>query len=199
MKKVDLIHTTLLIVAVLAGYNALEFLITTVSSVTYIGVPYFHGFARFLYNLIVTLLFAAGSVILVRNGRHLAARIIKEQGDSGEASTLDLDRRNILFVLFIGIGIYVVMDATVYVISDIYDVYRTKVDATRNDRVTIRNGVLIQLLRLTLGAFLIYAAPTLTDFIENKIAGRLKASASQTIAPKDPNSAADTRPDTQSS
>lgn len=175
MKKADLIHTTLLVVGILAGYNGLEYLVTTISDVAYLGIPYFHGSERFLYDLILTLLYGAGSILLIRKGHRLTAAIMKEQGDASEdSSSWELDRRNILFVLFIGIGVYVVVQASAYAIGDVYDIFSNKISSGTNNRITIRNGVLIQLLRLTMGAFLIYASPTLTNFIEKNIAVRLE-------------------------
>jgi hypothetical protein len=174
MKKVDLIHTTLLVVGILAGYNAMESLITMLSDVAYLGIPNFNGLERFLYDLILTVLYSAGSIILIRKGRYLSAGIMKDQGGGGDdGPSWNLDRHNMLFVLFIGIGLYVVVHASAFLISDLYDIYANKASAGRYRRVTIMNGVLIQLLRLTMGAFLIYAAPTLTNLIEKNIAVRL--------------------------
>lgn len=174
MKKIDLIHTTILIVAVLAGYSALEHLFYLLASVAYSAGPYLY-FERLLYDALMVVLFSVAGGILVRNGRKYAGQILKDEpeGSWEEAARLPLDRRNLLLVLFIGLGLYTLIQAAPYVISDLFELYRDKVNPSVLKEGRPKTGsLLIELLRTTIGVFLIYAAPTLTDFVIKKIAVR---------------------------
>lgn len=88
MKKIDLVHTTVLIVAVLAGYSALEYIFYLLVSITEAldsSYLYTQSSGLFLHYCLLILLFAAASIILVRNGRKYAGLLLKDEPeDSGE-------------------------------------------------------------------------------------------------------------------
>ncbi len=153
----------------------------------------------FLYQLIPPILFSVACVLLIRNGRKYTAALLRmaqredieeEEGDAKAAppdeATGDnpiewqLDRRNIVFVLFVGMGLYTLIQSSPYVIVDVFGLFRDKVgaDALRQGSPG-RASLIIELLRVTIGAFLVYAAPALTNFIDKTIAVRLD-STSQT-------------------
>jgi hypothetical protein len=85
-----------------------------------------------------------------------------------------LDRRNIVFALIIGIGLYTLIQAAPYVIVHLFELFRNKVgpDMFRQGSPG-KTNLIVQLLQVTIGAFLVYAAPTLTNFIDKTIAVRL--------------------------
>lgn len=176
MKKIDLIHTTILIVAILAGYSALQYIIYVLSSVAYVSDLYYLRNQSLAYYLIMAALFAAVCIILIRNGRKYSALLLKDEpeGSWDEAMQWQLDRTNILLVLFIGMGLYTLIQSIPYVISDFFDFFRDKVGPRVFKEDGSRKGnFIIELLHTTIGAFLIYAAPALTNFINKKVAGRL--------------------------
>ncbi len=172
MKKIDLIHTTILITAILAGYSAMEYLFYLGANLVYSISPYF-SFERMFYDLLMVVLFSIACAVLVKNGRKYAGLILKDdpEGSWDEAARLQLDRRNLLLVLFIGLGMYTLIQYLPYVLNDLFQLYRDKVsyglDKESNSKKT---PLVIEFLRATLGAFLIYAAPALTDFIIKKTA-----------------------------
>jgi hypothetical protein len=171
MKKSDLIHVTLVIVAILLGYSALEYLLGALS--LFSRLADISG-SRIVYDLVLTALFAVACLALIRNSRKITEVLLKDEPETADASRWDLDRRNILFVLFIGLGTYILLQAVAYAISDLYDTFSNQVNPSTNDRVTIRNGLLIQLLRAIMGFLLIYGAGNLTNLIERTIAGKLR-------------------------
>jgi len=178
MKKIDLIHTTLLIVAILTGYTALTYFLLLLSEVTFLSGPFSDLSMRFAYFAILTGLFSFACIILIRNSRRYASLILKDEpeGSWEDTARWNLDRRNLLLVLFIGIGLYTLIQAAAFLLYDGYHWFTTKVSGgfgmeTPDSRKT---SVALELLRLTIGAFLIYAAPNLTNFIENNIAIRLQ-------------------------
>src|SRR5581483_9119911 len=102
MKKIDLIHTAILIVAILAGYMAVQTIISALSFITF-----YHGDGlsdQLSYLSIACLGPAITCIVLIRNGRRLAELMLKNdpEGSWDQPSYWDLDRRNIIFVLFIG-------------------------------------------------------------------------------------------------
>ena len=178
MKKSDLVHVTILIVAVLSGYNAVGAVITLLASIAY----YIEGLYRatevyIVFYLIQAVLYSLACIVLIRNGRKYADQMTHSEAEDfvEDAPRWDLDRRNMLYVLFIGLGLYLTIQSAVVVIDALYETFKTKVGALG----LISKGpkkdtdVLIDLLRLTAGVCLIYAAPTLTNFIENSISVRL--------------------------
>jgi ABC-type nickel/cobalt efflux system permease component RcnA len=221
MKKADLLHTTILILAILAGYSAMEGVLYFLTYVTY-ATDSTASTGLLLYRLFPALLFAVACVLLIRNGRKYTAALLKvaDAKDTEEAedeeeeeetvtipeteasaaqaakTTLEtmpvfkavgdadikwqLDRRNIVFALIIGIGLYTLIQAAPYIIVHLFELFRNRVGSdTFRQGSPAKTNLIIQLLQATIGAFLVYAAPTLTNFIDKTIAVRLD-STSQT-------------------
>src|SRR5580692_2071004 len=111
MKKIDLIHTTILIVAILAGYSAISNAVSLVAMLAYMPASTYArdnvGSQVFIY-LVIVALFAGISVILVRKGRNYASAILKNEpeGSADDPAQLALGRQDIILVLLIGIGLY---------------------------------------------------------------------------------------------
>jgi|SRR6185437_10343217 len=170
MKKSDLIHVTVLIAAILLGYSALECLLGTLSMLTRRANISADSIE---YQLVLAALFALASGLLIRYSRQLTRVLLKDEPANVESSRWELDRRNILFVLFIGLGLYICIQAIAYCAGDFFDVFSNQINPDVYKRVTIRNGVLIQFLRALMGFLLIYGAPNLTNLIERTIAHKL--------------------------
>jgi hypothetical protein len=211
MKKADLLHTTILVLAILAGYSAMQGVLYFLTYVTF-ATDSTASTGLLLYQLFPALLFAVACVLLIRNGRKYTAALLKmadakdteeeeeeeiviipETGASvaeapktaletvpvfeaaGDADIeLQLDRRNIVFALIIGIGLYTLIQAVPYVIVHLFELYRNKVGSDMfKQGASGKTNLIIHLLQVTIGAFLVYAAPTLTNFIDKSIAVRL--------------------------
>jgi CRISPR/Cas system-associated protein Cas7 (RAMP superfamily) len=85
-----------------------------------------------------------------------------------------LDRSNIILVLIIGMGLYTLIQSIPFALNDLYEIFRDKIAAEFVKEERPKRGILaVELLRVTIGAFLIYAAPSLTKFINKNIAVRL--------------------------
>ncbi|HEY8967737.1 MAG TPA: hypothetical protein VIM64_01555 [Puia sp.] len=174
MKKIDLIHTAILIVAILAGYMAIQTVISALSFITF-----YHGDGlsdQLAYLTIAFLGPAIVCLVLIRNGRRLAELMLKDEpeGSWEQASYWDLDRRNIIFVLFVGIGLYTLIADVPSLLVHLYQLFAEKVSPALLRTMNVNKDTLaIDLLRVTIGALLIYASPTLTHFIESTIAVRL--------------------------
>jgi hypothetical protein len=175
MKKIDLIHTTILIVGILAGYSTLQYFFYLLGSIAFVRGTYTESYERMLYYIVMIVLFSLACGILVKNGRKYAGVILNDEpeGSWEEAAYLQLDRRNIVFVLFIGLGLYTLIQSVPYVLGDLFELYRSKISSGRAESGPKDAPLIIELLRTTFGALLIYAAPALTDFITKKIAVRL--------------------------
>ncbi|HZE83269.1 MAG TPA: hypothetical protein VE035_03125 [Puia sp.] len=180
MKKIDLVHTTILIIALLAGYSALEQLLALLSLLSYsTDLYYMRGGASqgAFYTVINMILYAACCVILIRNGRRYAALILKDEpeGSWEDAAQLQLDRQNLIFVLLVGMGLYTLLQSIPYLFRDLFDLFREKIGADPFKATKPSSRPLIfELLRVTLATMLIYAAAPITNFINQHIASRLK-------------------------
>ena len=176
MKKIDLLHLTFLIVAILSGYSAVQYIVSFLSILGYLDAPYPTLTYRGTFYPIMAIGHAIICFVLIANGRKYASMMLKDdpEGTWEAASRWDLDRRNILFVLFIGIGLYTLVYSVADTLRDCFELFSEKVDYSLTGHTPKRNYLLIDLLRLTIGTCIIYAAPTLTNFIENNIATRLE-------------------------
>src|SRR5215469_5631411 len=80
MKKIDLLHTTVLIVAILCGYSAIVQIIAFLNSIIYVPEMYYirsgEGFAAILPILIRLAGYSAACIILVRNRKRIATYIL---------------------------------------------------------------------------------------------------------------------------
>jgi small-conductance mechanosensitive channel len=191
MNKPDLIHTTILIVGILCGYSALQsilYILTILSDIdlyhlrsqdtAFVDVHLFlSSTGNILPTIVNVALFSAACIILVRNGKKYAAAILHwaEPGTADENSVeVQLDRYNILFALFIGIGLYTLIQALP---NALYHSVQQFTDKVSNDLYKSpspgKDRLIMEWLRVTIGALLIYVAPTLTNFIESTIAVRL--------------------------
>jgi hypothetical protein len=177
MKKIDLVHTTILIVANLCGYSALQQLLFLISSFSYASDLYYGKTTNIIFpNLFQAALFSIACLILIRNGKKFAVALLPE--DPADASAEDavgwqLDRRNMIFVLFIGLGLYTLIQNIPPLLSDFFNLFKDQVRADLLKRPPYRDYLAIDLLRVTVGAILLYAAAPLTNSIDNKVAVRL--------------------------
>lgn len=184
MKKTDLIHTTVLIVAVLCAYSALQHLLTGLSYTLYSSDLFNRNISAFIYpELIQAFVLAIACIIMVRNGRKIADNLSgsrlnqkEEETDAvpGDSIEWQLDRHNIIFVLFIGIGLFTLIQYIPALLNELISRFREKAGALDLMKPAGRDYLILDLLRVTIGAFLIYAAPTLTNHIDSTIAARLR-------------------------
>ena len=177
MKKFDLIHTTVLIVAILIGYMALQYVVSAISAIAFsVSSNYAGSNLQQVVTgyLVIAAFFAAAAFVLIKNGRKCTDLILRYDPETefDDAPKFDLDRGNLLFVLFIGIGLYVVIQALPNALYNIWMLFSTKISPSNSNAPVDGSKIALELLRVTIGALLIYAAPNLTSFIENKIAAR---------------------------
>ena len=177
MKKIDLIHTTILIVAILCGYSALQQLLFLISSFSFVSDLYYGKPTNIIFpNLFQAALFSVACLILIRNGKKLAVALLPEDptdASAEDAAGWQLDRRNMLFVLFIGLGLYTLIQNIPPLLSDFFNLFKDQVRADLLKRQPYRDYLAIDLLRTTVGAILLYAAAPLANFNDNKAAVRL--------------------------
>src|SRR5579872_3078728 len=106
MKKIDLLHTTILIMALLCGFSAIQTFVAflgVIGAAPEIRDPGSTWWSTFMSYLIEILALIAAMIILVRNGRRYAGHLLgNQERDQSEASpTLQVDRSDTLFVLFV--------------------------------------------------------------------------------------------------
>jgi hypothetical protein len=153
---------------------AITNIITALASLSIYGLD--GGFQQTAYLFFICLCPLIASLVLIRNGRRLAELILKNEpeGSWEEASYWDLDRRNVIFVVFIGTGLYTLVADIPGLLVHLYQLFAEKVaPALLRTPDVNRTTLATDLLRITIGTFLIYAAPNLTNFIEKMIAVRL--------------------------
>lgn len=208
MKKIDLLHTTILIVAILCGYLALQTLLGILNiTIYYSDVLYNRSGETIIPTLIEAVAYTIGCIILIRNSKAIATYLLGndrpeyeeflENGESetpGEAfadpvasktTTVEdshnlewhLDRRGILFALFIGLGLYTFIQYIPLLLNQIISDFKDKVGegALALTKPPGRDYLILYLLRILAGTILIYAAPALTNYIEKTLSTRLQS------------------------
>jgi hypothetical protein len=190
MKKIDLLHTTILIVAILCGYSALQsifYILAVLSDVdpyrlrptdyASLDIHLFLSGGNLLPTIVQVALFSAACIILIRNGKKYAAAILHWAGpavDDENSVEVHLDRYNILFALFIGIGLYTLIQALPNALYHSFQQFAYKISNDLYKTLTPeKDHLIMEWLRVTIGALLIYAAPSLTNYIDKTIAVRL--------------------------
>ncbi len=180
MKKADLVQTTIIIIALMTGYSALGHVVGLLSMVSYIGDLYYMrdmAVQNTVYEFLMAVVFTAACLFLIKNSRKYAALILKDEpeGSWEDTARLQLDRQHVIFVLLIGMGLHTLIQSLPYLVSDLFDLYRNKVTDIEQYKVkkTGTATLVVELLRITLGMFLIYAAPAITHFINQRIAARM--------------------------
>jgi small-conductance mechanosensitive channel len=179
MKKIDLIHTTILIVAILAGYSAISNAVSLVAMLAYMPASTYardNVGSEVIIYLVIVALFAGISVILVRKGRNYASAILKNEpeGSADDPAQLVFSRQDIILVLLIGIGLYTLIQSIPYAITDLATMFKDKVaNQFTPEPKSQTKTIAIELLKITIGIFIIYAAPALTNFINRRIAAQL--------------------------
>jgi hypothetical protein len=175
MKKSELVFTTIIIVAILSGYSGIQHIFSLLSLGNDFGPHYpgdSLGMGRMISLFLLSVLFSACCIVLVKRGRDITGALLKNEPDEGIAQ-LPLDRRNLIFVLFIGIGLYTLVEAIPFAISDLIYFFKAAVGPiSEKGRVPKKDLFIVELLRVILGMFMIYAAPVMTNFIDNKIAAK---------------------------
>ena len=184
MKKVDLVHTTIIIIALLAGYSALQQILGLLSVLGYVSDIFLSlrgpDYGTIVLYLITLAMYVIICVVLIRKGRSYAAAILKNEPEATweDAPQVQLDRRNLIFVLLIGMGIYTIMETLPYLIRNLFELFRNKAGADYLTAPRAKPGtptIATELLKVTLGAFLLYVSAPITNFIEKNIAVKLKS------------------------
>jgi hypothetical protein len=132
MKKFDLVHTTILIVAILCGYSALRLVLDMLTGLFLIAGMYGTSTLPFISaNLIQAVIYFIACIILIRKGRTYATAILRigpaEKPSEDDSVEWQLDRRNILFVLFIGLGLYSLIEAIPPVLTQAYALFKDRI------------------------------------------------------------------------
>jgi hypothetical protein len=184
MKKIDLLHTTILIMALLCGYSALQAIVTflmVIGEATEFRAPGSTWWSTLLGYLVEILAFIAAMIILVRNGHRYAGRLAgdREVDQSAASPALQADRADILFVLFVGMGLYTVIQALPYALQHLFELFQSKASAFPEESEgylrSAKHYLIYEILRVTIGIALTYGAANLTNVVENSIAHRLKS------------------------
>lgn len=202
MKKIDIVQTTVLVIAVINAYSAVDYFLSLLPALAMAFNPISGGVADIMIRLIITIAMVVAVYLLIRYSRQIAVWLLKSDPESDEEDVArwNVDRRTLIFALIVGIGLYMLVFALSYAINDLYALFKYKAATGYSTRTPPKtNYLVLELLRVTIGAFLIYASPNLTDFIEKNIAIRLKVATPEALAPDTPPDTMDADPDTQSS
>ncbi|HTR29982.1 MAG TPA: hypothetical protein VMH27_11980 [Puia sp.] len=201
MRKIDLLHTTILIVAILCGYAALRELLGVLNATFYASDIFYarSGYGAFILpSLIEAGGYVVACIVLIRNSERIAVSMLGNsrpeyeeflEGEEPSAAAPEmaeepdqlewkLDRMTVLYVFFIGLGLYTLIEYIPDLLNSVIGQFKTEVSGAlrlvQPERRNYRDYLLLDALRATIGALLIYAAPTLTNFIERTISIRLQ-------------------------
>lgn len=168
MKKIDLVHTTILIVAILTGYSAVIYLIMALSAIADLSdLLYLRNSIgqRLTYYLVIAALFAIACGILLKNGQKYAVALLKDEpsGSWDDAVLWQLDQEHLLRILFIGMGMYTLIQSIPFALDELFELFKDKIHPDPLKTMgNQKSSIAVELIRIVFGAFLLYAAPALT-------------------------------------
>jgi hypothetical protein len=168
MKKIDLIQTTILIIAIMLGYQAINMLINWLPTLFF---SLSEGNYNFIFTLLLVIVLGICCMLLIKKSRAIAITILKNEPESSQDdfAQLQLDRDHLIFALLIGMGLYYLIWSIPNVALDLFKLYRYKVaPGSFRSALPDSDRIIVELLRITLGAFLVYAAPILTKIISKR-------------------------------
>lgn len=182
MKKIDLVQTTLIVIAVLNAYNALYAIIGLLAGISMASG--LDGQQALIAQFVLTVIVTGGVFLIIRYSRQIAAWLLKfdPEGDAEGSARWDVDRRALIFARLIGMGLFMLIESLPNLAEDLFYAFKSKVGHNAGPFAPKENYLLLELLKAALGALLVYAAPGLTDFIEKSIAVRLKRQPSNAAA-----------------
>lgn len=168
MKKSDLIHVTIKIVGILLGYSAISQLITLITMLGYLGGPYSY-FGIVISAFITCITLSIACYLLLRNAWKYTRLILKSEPElfDEEALPITLNKEELIYTFIVGLGLYLMAQYIPNAIANAYKVYS---DTVNRDALSVKSGnaktdLIIELLRITVGAMLIYGARQLSEFI----------------------------------
>lgn len=173
MRKFDLVHTAVIIIGLVMGYAAVSKFLGVLLDISYSSpLPGARGGDLAFYDLIIAILFAVACIILIKRGRYYTTLILKEEpeeSDNEALSVMDLDRTNLIFVFLVALGIYIISYYLPFLLVNLFELFQDKIGkANFGGQLPGKDRIAVDALAITIGAFLIYAAPALSRKITRK-------------------------------
>jgi hypothetical protein len=193
MKKIDLLHTTVLIIAIICGYSALAEFLSILGASVYFSEIFTSGYGSGGGGVVVPILghavvYAIVCIVMVRNSKRIATWLLGndrpeyeeflEESGSGKTSAEEAkDVEAVTARSSAAVTTVAGIDAGGAENPDeIITQFRTKVAEGSLNFGKLSEGrdhLLLDLLRVTISTLVIYAAPTLTNLIDRTLASRL--------------------------
>ena len=173
MKRLDLVQLTIIIVGLFSGY----FFITSVPQFLYYLYAWFNEGLRgggymdtLIWNIIISGSYLLAAIYCIKKSKHFAKWICSNENLNAEIN-FALHKSELLFILFIGLGIYGIITRlpAFMVDSFIYIKSKNNAELFAGTKAVTPTNLVIQLMTLLLFFILVYYAKVFADFFSAKI------------------------------
>lgn len=172
MKRLDLVQLTFIIVGVISLYFCLGLL----PQFIYYMIGWFGDGARGSYvmeflieSILMVAFYLIFSIYIIKNSKRLAESLCSKANLHGEID-LSLNKTEILYVVFIGIGIYGLIQNVPPMIKNIYQYFQGKNEMLEMEMKRPQKiDLLVQAMSIGLFFTLFYYARVFAEFAASKI------------------------------
>jgi len=175
MKKIELIQTTIIMVAILAGYSALQSLMSILSMIAFskdLNYMLENISGTIISYLLFAVFYGIGAVILIKKYKVIASSLMDKEDEN--PGFINIDAKVIIFILLIGIGPYFLIQSVPHAISDLFFYFKKSLKSYGDSIIDSKKDVLaVDLLRDVIGFIIIYASPSIANFINSNIAPKI--------------------------
>jgi hypothetical protein len=159
MRRVQLIQITILVVAIICGYKAVESLISTIIPLLF-GFGSENQFFSFVLRfLVLTGIYTAAFFVLIRFNRPIADYIEREGRPDGISEdtpvALRVEQTNLFYVVLISLSLLTLIEVLPTIIMSIFQYFKNEIGrlGTRAD-----SDFKTSALKLVIGVILLFAA-----------------------------------------
>lgn len=173
MKRLDLVQLTIIIVGIFSGFY---FILSLPQFLIYLFSWFSEGLTggtymmTLVWNIVVSGAYLLSAIYCIKKSKHFAEWICRN-GDLNADINFALDKSEILFVLFTGLGIYgLITRLPTFVTEGVnYIKGRNSSGLFDNEKIASSSNLIIQVITLSLFFILVYYAKVFSDFLAPQI------------------------------
>ena len=173
MKRLDLVQLTFIIIGIIAGFFCLRliapFLLYFFSWFSE-GLKGGYFLEAFIQNIIMIAVYLIFSIYLIKNSKQLAEWISNKASLDSDIN-LSLNKTELIFALFLGLGIFGLIDELASLIPDLYTYIKENNNVDIGPYIKKPRTVMVatESIKVALFLILIIYAKTFADYFSSRI------------------------------
>jgi hypothetical protein len=174
MKRLDLVQLTIIIVGILSAF----YMISLIPAFLYYLFSWFSDGLRggylleaFIENILLISIYSITAIYAIKNSKHLAGWICDKTNLHADIN-FSLDKTAVLFVLFIGLGVYGLIKTLPLFLTNTYHYIKNRNSFAGSSELNYDvkgSDIAVQVISILLFFTLVYYANIFSDFLSAKI------------------------------